>query len=454
MSLFSPRRLLVEVLTLLAACAAAGSLAAASGSLVLQGIEIHGNDRTSDRVVVHQLGLVPGQELDGEDLAAAIDGLRARGLFKSVDSHTEPGDERGAVVLVLDVVERGPEVRFGTGRTDLDGWYLIPVELSLDNALGRGETANVQFRLGYRHAGLVARYREGNAPADRWSWGVELASLSTDRVYFDGGVEYAQKVERGRAGVFVGRRLGGALRLEAGVRFERAEVDSNGQVWSDDETAGVRKGDAVPYADLPAGIADGVGERKRGVWHADLVLDTRRGRRAGTAASGFWGRLRAARTNERGGGGFGSAGADLRTYRPAPGGALALRLRADVVGESAPFYDRLYVGGLYTVRGVPSQSLSAPGGGTWSWSGSLEYRAALVGDVADPKLAGSLFVDVGRGGGPGQDVALRDAASGLGWGLRWRLLPGVRLGFDVAAPLDGSPVGEAFHGYAALGWTF
>ncbi|MBK6898637.1 MAG: BamA/TamA family outer membrane protein [bacterium] len=429
------------------------SAAAADGALTLQSIEVRGNGRTSSAVVERQLGLRPGQPVDGALLAEAVEDLRRRELFTSIAFHTRPGDERGAVVLVLDVVERGPDLRFGTGRSDLDGWYLIPVELSLDNALGRGEEAAVQMRLGYRHAGLVAHYREGAAPHDRWRWGVDLSSLSTDRVYFDGGLEYAHRVERQALGLTLGRRLGRAWSLETALRLEGAEADSTGEVWQGDENAGVAKGDEVAFADLPADIAAGVGRRERTVLRTDLVLDTRAGQCAGAPARGVWGRLRLQRTAEHDGGGFGAASADLRLYRPAGGGVLAGRALLATVGRDAPFYDRLYLGGLYAVRGVPSQSLSAPGGGTWSWLTSLEYRAALVGDAADPRLAGALFVDAGRGGGPGEAVA-GDAAASVGWGLRWRLLPGIRLGVDVAAPLAGAPADESWHAHAALGWTF
>ncbi len=432
----------------------ASSVVAADGGLTLQAIEVHGNGRTSSAVVERQLGLHPGQPVDGALLTDAVEDLRRRELFTNVAFHTRPGDQRGAVVLVLDVVERGPDLRFGTGRSDLDGWYLIPVELSLDNALGRGEEAAVQVRLGYRHVGLVAHYREGAAPDDRWRWGVDLSSLSTDRVYFDGGVEYAHRVERQALGLMLGRRLGRDWSFETALRIEGAEADSTGEVWHDDETAGVAKGDEVAFADLPATVAAGVGRRERTVLRADLVLDTRTGLRAGTAARGVWGRLRLQRTAEHdGGGGFDAATADLRLYRPLGGGVLAGRTLLATVGRDAPFYDRLYLGGLYAVRGVPSQSLSAPGGGTWSWLASLEYRAALVGGATGRGLAGALFVDAGRGGGPGAAVA-GDMAASIGWGLRWHLMTDVRLGFDVAAPLTGAPADESWHAHAALGWTF
>ena len=161
--------------------------------------------------------------------------------------------------------------------------------------------------------------------------------------------------------------------------------------------------------------------------------------------------MRFEQTQEQDDGGFAGLSADLRAYRQALGGVLAGRLWAGVVEEAAPFYDRIYLGGLYTVRGVPSQSLSAAQGGTWGWVASCEYRAALAGAPENPRLVGSLFADVARGGD--FDIT-RETAASLGWGVRLRLLPGLWLGADVAAPIKGAPVDEAFHGHVALGWNF
>lgn len=428
--------------------------------LVLQDIEILGNTRTSDAVVRRQLGLRAEQPIDGEALLAAVEDLRRRELFDRVDFHTRPGSRRGAVILVVDVRERGPDVRLGTGLTDLDGWYLIPVELSLNNALGRAEKTALQWRIGYRHAGLIARYREGDAPDDRWHWGVDAALVATDRIYYDQrnetgrGIEVAHKIRRNSLGVSLGHRLGAGWDLSAGLLLEGVEADSTARIWMDDKIAGVARSDRIAFDDLPAGVAAGVGRRDRTILRSELALDTRRGMRAGTAAQGVWGRIRFQRTFERDGGGFNTAALDLRNYLPVPGGIVAGRLSCSVTGAAAPFYDRLYTGGLYSVRGVPSQSLSAPEGGMWSWVATLEYRAALVGQVEDPRLAGALFVDAGRGGGPDAGFAIRHAATSVGWGLRWRILRGVRVGIDTAMPLQSGPVDDAFRVHAALGWSF
>jgi len=420
--------------------------------LTLEAVEAHGNTRTSLEVIERYLGLSAGATFDQAGLLAAVARLRDGDLFESVDYYTRPGATRGSLVLVLEVEERGPDLRFGTGNSDLDGWYLIPAALSLDNLTGRGERAAIQLMFGYRTVGMSIHYRRGTTPGDRTFWGAELRARGIERVYFVDGVEYGHPVARGGLNLQLGRRLGGAWSLSTTLLMEASEVDSTGTVWQANDVSGVEAGDEVPFDQLPAGIAAGVGERERTTWRTDLVLDTRSGaRRAGSPASGLWGRLRLGYTLQDQGD-FPSASCDLRTYHSLGAGVLGLHGRAAYVGEDAPFYDRLYLGGLYTVRGFPSQSLTAPAGDEWLFNGSLEYRAPLMGDAARPRVAGVLFVDVGRGGaidGPSGDVAVS-----VGWGFRVRLGWLGYLGTDIALPLTDSPVDESFHGHATLGWSF
>lgn len=420
--------------------------------LTLESIETNGNTRTSMTVIQRYLGLIPGDTFDQDDLLAAINRLRRSELFVSVDFFTRPGLQRGALVLVLDVVERGIEFRLGTGNTDLDGWYLIPASLSFDNLTGHGEDAALRLTFGYRTAGVTAHYRQGTAPADRTFWGAEAQALSKDRVYFLDGVEYTHPLSTGAFDLHLGRRLSNAWSLALGLRAESVEADSTGSVHTDDEFRGLEVGDEVPFADLPPSIATAVGKRNRSIWRLDLVLDTRDTRtRADSPVAGLWGRLRTQYTIGKDVD-YPAASCDLRAYQSLGAGVLALRTRAAVVGDGAPFYDRHYLGGLYTVRGFPSQSLSAPAGNGWIWHGSLEYRAPLLGDPANPRVAGALFLDTGRSGdseGPANDVAV-----GVGWGFRVRLGWLGYLGADLAFPLSDSPIDESAHGHVSLGWSF
>ncbi len=421
--------------------------------LTIDRIDLVGNTRTPARTVALYFPLAAGDRVDQDGLLAALRQLRDSDLFASVRMHAEPAAGRGHVVVVLEVVEKRPLLELGTGYSDLDGWYLIPLRMSLDNSLGRGERLGLQVELGYRRSGVALDFLEPRVGDGRTYWGWRAAALTTDRVYFLDGIEYAHGVERRSAGVRLGRRLGRGWFAEVGMALADVEADSSAEVHRDDEARGVEEGDDLPWDRLPGPIARAAGSRERSLLHLDLGLDTRSpALLAGSPRGGFWGRIRTQGCLQ-GDDSFLAVGLDLRGYAPVLRGVAAVRLRADAVGPGAVFYDRLYLGGLYTVRGYPSQSLSRPEGDRWRWTASLEYRAPLIGERALPRLAGLLFLDAGAAGS-GIDPTLRDAKAGAGWGVRLRLPWLGWLGLDAAVPLSPSPVDESFRLHGSIGWTF
>jgi outer membrane protein insertion porin family len=74
----------------------------------LQGIEIRGNRRTRDRVVLRYVPFRTGDVLDVNDPEVELTRFRllGTGFFSSVELSLRKGDRRGEVVLVIDVVER------------------------------------------------------------------------------------------------------------------------------------------------------------------------------------------------------------------------------------------------------------------------------------------------------------------------------------------------------------
>lgn len=422
--------------------------------LVLDDVVLRGNTRTPPQVVQRYLELPAGTEVTPDRILAGVRALQEAELFAAVDFRTERGRERGHVRLILDVQEKGLEFRFGTGYQDLDGWYVIPAQLRWDNRLGRGERLRLSAKLGYRIAGVEVTLDEPSVGDDgRGFWGASAGSFGMQRRYFLDGVEYRHPVLRGYVGAHLGRRLGRAWSVQVGARFENVDADSLPEAAEDDELRGVENGDELPFDRLPPGIATSVGERRGQIYHVQLSFDGRSSRRiASTPVSGFWGRLRAeGRLREDAEAAVVTA--DLRAYRAGLGGALAFRARGGVVGAPAAFYDRFHLGGLYTVRAFPSQSLSPAEGDTRFWSASIEYRGPLMGRPAHPRVLAVLFVDAGQGWTEGAPLA-DDVAGSAGFGFRVRVPWFDSLGFDFGVPIGRTPVGESFHAHGALGWNF
>ncbi len=415
-------------------------------ALVVESIEARGNSRTSLETIHRFFPLREGDAIDAASLASALDELRRSDLFESAELTTEPGAERGRVRIVLDVREKGVQLRVGTGYTDLSGWYLIPAELAFDNRLGHGERLRLQAKIGYRVVGVELGFEERRFGDGRNSWGATISTQGVARVYFDDGVELEHQVGRGGIEAHLGRRFAREWGVVGGAGFEAVDAESTATLREDDPVTGADKGDEISGDAIPEGVRDDLGKRKRTFLHASLVHDSRSRRNiASTPASGAWGALRAdgVLSDEES---FAALTADVRAFHALGDGVLALRLRGGVVGEEAPFYDRFHLGGLYTVRGFPSQSLTDPEGSTVFGAASLEFRTALVGRRDRPRLAGVLFVD----GGVDDD----EPAASAGFGVRLRVPWLESLGLDLGIPLTDSPIEEAFHANASLGWSF
>ncbi|MBN1824647.1 MAG: BamA/TamA family outer membrane protein [Candidatus Eisenbacteria bacterium] len=437
--------------------AATGAFAAAEESgdgLIVEAIEVTGNDRTKESTIWAALGLEPGESVPPDSLPRAIENLRESEIFADVDVSSRRGSERGRIVLIVDAKEKPVEWRFGAGYQDLSGWYLIPVEFRADNRLGNGERVRAQVVIGNRMSGATFRYEEPRFGDRKSYYGLYGSAIGYGRIYFLNGVEYQHSVARGGFELYGGREIRSRLTLEAGAGFEAAEVESVAEAWNDRETRGIETGDELAYEDLPPEIRADVGERVRGTARLDLIWDNRSERLvAATPAAGVWGRLRVGGVFDHDKG-FPYSTADVRAYRSAGGLSFGARLRAGVTTPRAPWFDRFYVGGLFTVRGFPTQSLSVTEGETRFWSASLEMRGALVGDRANPRLAGLLFIDAGDGWIVDGEPTWGDVAIGAGYGLRCRLPWVGWIGLDVGVPLTDTPAKESYHINGSFGWTF
>lgn len=434
--------------------AAAGGEAAAH-QLYLADIQLEGATRTSLETVYRYLPLRPGQAIDQAQLVEGVEALRAGNLFKSVSFYTRPGAERGQLVLVLEVVEHRADFRWAAGNTNLDGWYLVPAMVAFDNAFGDGGNVDLRWRIGLRTSGALLSYRQPRAGDGRSFWDVEASAIENDRPYFSDDVEYRHLVRTAGLALAFGRHLADRRLLEFGLDVAGVNVAHESRAYSRSQDGRIDFDQEIPEQDLPPAIRDAVGRSVRAAAHLDWQYDSRAATlRAGSPTGGLWGRVKGEFVVQENRASHPAVQMDLRTFHDMPGGVLATRLRAAWVGENAAFYDRLYLGGMYSVRGFPTSSLSAPGGDTWLWSGSVEWRSAILADGKGTKLAGVLFADAGAGGSSDAVDPYRGVAVGAGYGLRMRVWWLDWIGVDIGFPLTERPLDMRFQGHASIGWSF
>ncbi|MBK9472228.1 MAG: BamA/TamA family outer membrane protein [bacterium] len=423
--------------------------------LHLAAVELVGATRTDLATVYRYLPLRPGQAIDQAALVAAVEELRAGGLFRSVDFYTRPGEGRGQLVLVLEVVEHRLDLRWAAGNTNLDGWYLVPAMVAFDNAFGDGGNLDLRWRIGLRHDAIVLRYGQPRVGDGRSYWNLEAGAGRTERPYFADGVEFLHGVDASGLTFAFGRHVDERRLVEFGLDVATVDVahHSTAHTRSQDDT--VDYGQEIPEEDLPPAIREAVGRSARASAHLDWQYDSRPARStAGTPTGGLWGRAKGGLVVQEGRPGHATLEMDLRSYRAVPGGVLAARLRGQWVGEAAAFHDRLYLGGLYSLRGFSTGALSPPGGDTWQWAGSLEYRSPILSDARGTKLAGVLFVDAGAGGAGDVADPYTGMAVGAGYGVRMRVRWLDWIGVDVGFPLTERTLDMRFQGHASIGWSF
>jgi outer membrane protein assembly factor BamA len=127
----------------------------------LQGIEVRGNRRTRDRVVLRYVPFRTGDVLDVNDPEVELTRFRllGTGFFSSVELSLRKGDRRGEVVLVIEVVERNtfivndvwmgvagertteagtPSTVFPYGGLDIAETNLVGTGITLGAAVGVG----------------------------------------------------------------------------------------------------------------------------------------------------------------------------------------------------------------------------------------------------------------------------------------------------------------------------
>ena len=131
------------------------------------------------------------------------------------------------------------------------------------------------------------------------------------------------------------------------------------------------------------------------------------------------------------------------------------RLAGGVVSTGTPYYDRFYIGGIYSIRGFAELSLSNPGGDDGYWLTNIEMRWPLAGGTKRlPRVIGLVFVDAGQGYRRDESFDSENIEVGSGYGMRFRLPWVGTLGFDVGIPLTDGRTGDPFRFHGSIGFSF
>ncbi|MCX7723391.1 MAG: outer membrane protein assembly factor BamA [Verrucomicrobiae bacterium] len=425
----------------------------------IEKIEIRGNTKTKDRVIRRELAVSPGETFDMVRVKLSQKRLEGLQYFEKVDLRPEPTDIAPNRKNLVVSVEEKPTGMFtvGAGFSSID--YLMGfVSLTQGNFdlfnpptfMGGGQKARLYLSLGTRRRDAVLTFIEPWFLDQRLELGIDL---------YHHWLDYQSLYN-----LYEEVRTGARLSLTKALWRENLI----GRLSYTIEDVGILLDPDLASTNVPSTLWAEKGYNLLSRLGAMLAYDTRN--------SPFL-PDRGQRTELMGEITGGLLGGDKDFYRLelrsswyfrglARGHVLELSGRAgvaDAFGDTpdVPFYDRFYLGGLYSLRGyryraigpkelVGDRGLEPVGGNTY-WFGSAEYSIPVIGNER-VSVRFAVFYDIGMvypepfsltqarfiDPGTGREISTGSYADNWGVGLRLNLPIGP-LRLDYGFPITHDP---------------
>ena len=434
----------------------------------VQKIEIRGNLKTKDKVIRRELAISPGDVLDMVRVKISKQRLEGLDYFDKVDARPEPIDPPtpGQKDLVINVQEKNTgNFTVGAGFSSVDS-LVGYAEVSQSNFdifhppyfTGGGE--KIRLRV---DEGLVYQNYELSF-VEPWFLNRKL-SLGVNLYYRDLNYESPNNIyDETRAGAKLSltRALGSDF-LIGSVNSTTEDVGiSLNSGWHDASGPNTTR-------NVPMAILDQVGHHFFQRFGGSLAYDTRNsvqlpnhGQRteiSGEFSAGDQSFYKLELTSSWYFPGF------LKGHVIEIGGRTGV---ADALsGGDVPFYDRFYLGGLYSLRGFQYRNIAPrepydsnnpsvptePIGGDTYWFGSVEYSIPIIEQENGIGLRFAMFYDIGEVDSGSYSVSGKfDDNVGLGIRLNIPHLGPLRLDYGIPISTDQYN-GSSGHFQFGVGWS-
>ncbi|KAA3613027.1 MAG: hypothetical protein D8M58_12005 [Calditrichaeota bacterium] len=399
-----------------------------SKKFIIENISIEGNSKSSDYVVFENLPFAIGDTLADEKINEGIEKLKSLEIFSDVVLQPRAGSAPGLLNLTITVEERyWPHFRFKGGFSELDGWFLTPVSLNLDNIFGMGNFIDLGLTFGDRVTRVDINYINPNIFDSDLDFHSKLYVHSQEILHYIENEKVVHTVPQG--GIYLGfkPRRGFFKHFKFGISSYTINPDSIAKVGNDDFSA------------FPDEVAKHVGEKwQASVFNISFNLDKRD--QSSFPSNGWWLGANFDQTTKPAGNKveFSRFILDARAYHNLFAHVvLAGRVKFGSISEAAPFWEKFYLGGPNSLRGFSDRSLSPSGGGEKLYQAGLEFRFPIT-EKHYPQhfLSGVIFVDSGANLLTSQKIDLKSFNNSAGFGLRFRIpfIGIIRL--DMAYPLE------------------
>ncbi|HEY9172631.1 MAG TPA: outer membrane protein assembly factor BamA [Verrucomicrobiae bacterium] len=419
----------------------------------IEKIEIRGNTKTKDKVIRRELAVSPGETFDMVRVKLSEARLKGLQYFEKVELKADPTEIPSRRNLLVAVEEKTTgNIGVGAGFSSIDA-VVGYVEYSQGNFdlmkpplfTGGGQKFRLRVQLGTERQDYIMSFIEP------WFLGRKLA-LGVDLYHRNLSYQsYGGLYDEMRSGASVSLRrtlwndfaIGGISYTIENVGIDLDPYLHPARFIEDDIPGNNTLPGRFDEANAPSALFAEAGHSLVSRFGVSLAYDTRnstflpnRGQRTelSAEAAGPWpGDKNYWKTEMRTAWYFKGLFTGHVLEVIGRGGLADSYGDTDVV----PFYDRYYLGGLYSLRGFKYREISPrepgfdePIGGNTFWFGSVEYSIPII-----EKLRFALFYDIGNVGSDLFDWNFKDYSDNWGFGLRLNLPIGP-LRLDYGIPLN------------------
>ncbi|MEW5746033.1 MAG: outer membrane protein assembly factor BamA [Nitrospirota bacterium] len=360
-------------------------------------VEISGNTKTRDKVIRREVRLDEGDTFNASALKRSYERLNNLQYFETVDIAPKPKPEEKLVDLDVTVKEKPTGfLSVGGGYSSVDK-FVAMVDVTQGNLFGKGQYIKLRGELGGRSSFYELSFRDPWFLDKPLSFGASIYKTEREYGNFD---RKATGFE-----VSLGKSFWEYWGASVAYNFENVEI------FNIKETASLIVKDQQGER-LTSSVGFSVARDTR-----DNYLDPTRGSR------------NSARFTFAGLGGdnaFIKGVYDSSWYFPVFD-VTTVHLRGSIgyltglFNKKIPLYERFYVGGIYTIRGLgygeggPLDINGEPIGGEKQLIFNAEYIFPIVSEY---KFKGLVFFDAGRAYDKGETLG-SDLRYTTGFGIRW-----------------------------------
>ncbi len=385
-------------------------------------IVIRGNKSTRDKVVRRELKVAEGELYSASKLKRSERRAGVLGFFESVTVTPQPTSRPDQMDVFVDVKERNTGTfQVGAGFSSLES-FVLTAQIAKENFLGRGQTLSAQALLSGIRQQFSLSFFEPYFLDSRWTFAFDVFNFRDDLVDFT----------RLRTGgnLSWGYRFTDDLSLSLTYTVERVNADIRG-------------------TSIPINLTRQSGRTSS--LRSTMTWDSRDNRLF--PSRGNYTTLSLEQADSM----FGSENeftrgvARTRFYFPLFWDLVfktntTLGWVTSPAGEPIPFFERFFVGGIFTVRGFDRNSIGQdlhvgdhPDsvlrpftiGGTKELILNVELEVPIFAEVG---IRGVAFFDAGNAWGDTEPLAPLDLRSSAGFGFRWHSPVGP-LRFEWGFPL-------------------